>query len=403
MPLYQFTALDERGRTVRGRLEAADEEALGAALRIQGQWLASAAPNAALRKPARRMPAHRSVPRRVLIQFFLSFSLQLKAGVTAFNALAFGIEKNSHAGFRAVHADLLERVRAGTSLSEAMSVHPRTFSSVVVNLVRAGEASGHLAEVCEEIRRHYEWTDRIATDVRQALMYPVTVLVAVTVFFFVVFTFFIPRFTGVLMELGVVLPALTRFMIGLSEFMKASWGTILGTIAVGTGLAIWVVRRFPTAARAVDRAKLGVPLFGPIIAQICLSRFVQNLAVLYRAGIPLLEALRLCQPLVGNRAIEHQVARLRDGVSEGHSLHDTMALGDTFPPLVVQMTALGESTGTLDSALQNVADYYNVVIPREVKKVFGLFEPIMILGLIGLVGTVALSVFLPIASALEGR
>ncbi|MCC6234256.1 MAG: type II secretion system F family protein, partial [Verrucomicrobiales bacterium] len=290
-----------------------------------------------------------------------------------------------------------------TPLSEAMAAHPRTFPIVVLNLVRAGEASGRLAEVCDEIRKHYEWTDRMAADVRQALMYPVTVLLAVTIFFFVVFTFFIPRFTGVLKELGVPLPTLTRVMIVLSDFMKAHYAALLLGILAASALSYWAIRTFPRVACGVDRAKLAVPFFGPILRQICLSRFVQNLAVLYRAGIPLLEALRLCQPLVGNRVIEHHIESLRQGVAEGHSLHDTMAHAADFPPLVVQMTALGESTGSLDDSLQSVADYYNLIIPREVKKVFGLFEPLMIIGLIGLVGIVALSVFLPIASALEGK
>ncbi|MCC6231723.1 MAG: type II secretion system F family protein, partial [Verrucomicrobiales bacterium] len=155
MPLYRFTALDDAGRTVRGQLEAASEQALSGALRGRGQWLASVTETGTAKAASRRRPANRRVPRRVLIQFFLSVSLQLKAGVTAYNALAFAVDQRGHPGFRAVHTDLLERVKAGTPLSEAMAAHPRTFPIVVLNLVRAGEASGRLAEVCDEIRKHY--------------------------------------------------------------------------------------------------------------------------------------------------------------------------------------------------------------------------------------------------------
>lgn len=401
MPHYFYIALDGAGRRQRGRMEAANENGLGKALRQSGLWLAEAREVTVAPSAPRRARGNCRVPRRVLIQFFFSVALQLRAGVTAYNALAFGLEHRTHRGFRAVHADLLEQMRAGGMLSTAMEAHPRTFPPVVRQLVRAGEASGRLSEVCEEIRSYYEWTDRLAADVRQAIVYPATLMGAVAVAVFIMFTFFLPRLTGVLRELSVPLPWVTRMVIGLSDWFNAH-GALLSVggvlLVVGGGLAF---RCWPGFARAWDGLKLRVPGFGPVLAQICMARLVQNLASLYRAGIPLLQALRLCRPLVGNRVMETHLAQVEEGVRAGRPLHETMGRLSVFPSLVVQMTALGETTGSLDQALQSVADYYHDLIPRAVKLLFTYFEPAMIFSLLIVVGVIALAIFLPLATVLE--
>lgn len=403
MPTYRFTAIDEEGQTCRGQREAASQTALGALLRREGQWLAEARESTGGNDPPVRRVRGRRVPQRVLEQFFLSLSLQLKAGVNVVTALTFGVDKDTTAGFREVHADVLDRVKSGTPLSEALAAHPRTFSVLVINLVKAGEASGRLGEVCDEVRRHFEWSDRLLGDVKQALIYPITLCFAAASFFFVVFTFFIPRFSGVLRELGVPLPLLTRVMIRVSDFVMQHY-FLVGLTLVGPPLLGWLgIRTSAAFAQWVDGVKLRLPLVGPILWQTSLCRLVQNLATLYGAGIPLLDALKLCRPLVGNRRIQEGLAVVHDGVAAGRPLHDTMSRSSLFPPMVVQMTALGESTGTLDQSLQSVANYYNVTVPRAVKKVFTVFEPLMIVALLVVVGTIVLSVFLPIASALDAK
>ncbi len=403
MPHYRFISIDDDGRTVRGQREAVSEAALGTLLRREGKWLAVVRESLGFKAGSARGVRGRRVSQRVLEQFFLSLSLQLKAGVSVVTALTFGLDSTAGAGFRAVHADVLDRVKSGTPLSEAMAVHPRTFSVVVTNLVKAGEASGRLGEVCEEIRHHFEWSDRLLGDVKQALIYPIALLIAAISFFFVVFTFFIPRFTGVLKELGVPLPWLTRVMIGVSDFVVAHYVAVILAVILPPVLGFVGVRKWPAFADWIDGLKLRIPFIGPILWQASLCRLLHNLAALYRAGIPLLEALRLCQPLVGNRRIQQGIMTVHRGVSAGRPLHVTMSQTSLFPPMVIQMTALGESTGTLDQSLQSVANYYDVIVPRAVKALFTLFEPVMIVGLLLVVGTIVLSVFLPIASALDAK
>src|SRR3954454_6510582 len=200
MPLYQYTAVDESGRTLRGQMEASDEGVLAAMLSRDGQWLAQARERSLSARQAEHLYGNRTVPRRVLIEFFLQLHLQLKAGVPLFNALNFGLEEGEHAGMQVVQRAVLQAVQGGKLFSEALAAHPRTFPLLVVNVIHAGESSGRLAEACGELRRYYEWMDRIISDARQALIYPSIVLSVTLIFFFVMFTPLVPKFAAVLGE-----------------------------------------------------------------------------------------------------------------------------------------------------------------------------------------------------------
>lgn len=403
MPVYHYTAVNDLGQTLRGHMEASSESALETLLRRQGQWLTDAKERHSTASSSKRRRGNRSVPRRVLIEFFLQTSLQLRSGIALVDALGFGLEDQAHHGFREVQAEILDRVKAGSSFSEALSAHPKTFAPLVVSLIRAGETSGRVSETCGELRRYYEWIDRLMADIRQALLYPSFVLIATIAFFFLVFTFLIPRFAQVLTEIKVPLPLLTRVFMDISKFMTAN-GWFVGFGLVGVGLAIKFGPRLSVRiARLFDHIKLNVPIFGAIHHLICLSRVAQNLATLYGAGIPLLNALSLCKSLVGNRILEDAVADVESNVNAGRQMNEAMKANPLFSRLMVQMVAVGESTGTLGDSLQHVADYYNEIVPRQVKKLLSILEPVMIVGLILMVGTVALAVFLPIASMLDAR
>ncbi len=404
MPVYVYTAVDELGQTCRGELEASSESALDAVLRKRGQWLADATERVqAAASPKRRARGNRPVPRRLLIEFFLQINIQLRSGVTLVEAIGFGLDDVAHAGFREVQIHIVDRVKAGASFSDALADHPRTFAPLIVSLVRAGETSGKLAETCGDIRRYYEWVDRLMSDIRQALMYPVMVLVATIIFFVLVFTFLIPRFAGVLTEIKVPLPLITRVFMDISAFMTAHWLAVLfGMLGAFAGVFI-APKMFPAVARFVDWVKLNLPIFGPIHHLICLSRVSQNLATLYQSGIPLLKALDLCRTLVGNRLMEDAIRNVEVAVNAGRPMNEAMKENPLFSRLMAKMVGIGENTGSLGDSLQHVATYYDEMVPRQVKKFLSLLEPVMILGLIVMVGTVALAVFLPIASMLEAR
>lgn len=404
MPIYEYSAVDDLGKVLRGEAEASSEATLESLLRKQGRWLTQARERTVtMRSAAKVAKGNLSAPRRVQIEFFLQLGLQLGAGIPLVSALEFGIDEERHAAFKAVRRDVLDRVSAGSTFSDALAVHPRVFAPLVVSLIRAGESSGRLAEMCAEVRRHYEWLDRLAGDVRQALLYPSMVLSAAVLFFFLMFTFLIPRLAQVLRELKVTLPWLTSTMLDLSDFMKGNVGSIIAVVVL-TALALKFVPKFsPKFALMLDIAKLRVPVFGPVNRLICLSRVGQNLSTLYRAGIPLLSALQFTRTLAGNLAVSDALKIVEANVNAGRAMNEAMRESDIFSPLMIRMVAVGETTGTLGQSLQHVADYYNEVVPRRVKALLAMIEPVLIVGLIVLVGTVAMAVFLPIVSLMDAK
>ena len=404
MPVFNFVAINEKGREYSGREEAISESALEGRLRKMGHWVADlkeARP--LLRNKALGSKGGHRVPSRLITEFFLQLSMQLKAGIPLFNALSNETVDSGSPRFRQVMIDLTERVQAGQSLSEAMTCHPRVFPKLIVNILKAGEASGKLAESCQQVRHYLEWQDKMMADVKQALIYPGFILVAALLFVLLVFTFVIPKFSKLLAEMNVPLPTVTKVVMDISQFFVGHWLTvILSTFGVLASYSL--AMKFSKAfSYFMDAVKLKLPVIGQLYHMIGLSRFAQNLSIIYTSGIPLLEALGLVGDLVGNRVLERAVADLRRAVSEGKQMHTAMSAHPVFSRLVLQMVAVGETTGSLGTALDNVAQYYDEILPRMIKRMFSLLEPLMILGLIVFLGIIAMAVFLPIVSMITIR
>lgn len=401
MPTFAYTALDATGQTLRGQVEAASESALEQRLKKAGQWLVQAQEVRVMMQP--RQAGNRSVPRRLLIEFFFQLGMQLKSGIALLTALSFGAKQSVHAGFRGIQQDLVNQVQAGRPLSDAMSAHPKTFVPLVVNLVRAAEASGQLAETCYQIRDYYEWLDRLISDIRRALIYPAFVLVAALAFVVLVFSFVVPRFAALLAELKVPLPTVTLTVMQVSGFfVQHALALLVGMVAA---VAAWLAlpRLLPRLGFWKDWLKLRIPLFGDLARFICVARFARNLSVVFRAGLSLLEALELSRRLAGNQLLERGIADIQSSVKEGRKMHEAMARHEVFSPLVVQLVQVGENSGTLGEALENVAEYHQDLLGREVKKRLAILEPVLIVFLIGVVGVVAVALVLPIAQLMTPR
>jgi len=400
MPVFNYLALDTNGRTTKGRLKAVSEAALESRLLRAGQWLIEAGESRALSGPRTRSC---SVPRRLLIEFFLQLNLQLKSGVPIFTALAFQVENTESASFHAIQEDLVAQVQAGRSFSEALTTHSRAFSPLVVNLVRAGEASGQLAETCLQIHDYYEWVDKFRNDLRQAFLYPSVVLVATTLFIVLIFTFVVPRFAALLTGFKVALPPVTVMVMGVSQIL-VKHGLMLAAATSATVIFWHIAPRIaPMLGLWRDGLKLKVPVFGELLRLMSIARFARNLSIVLRAGIPVLEALELCKGMAANRALESAMTTVQAAVREGRTVHSALAQHSMFSGLLTQMVSVGESTGTLPGALQNVADYYDGNLGRRVKKLLTVLEPLVILTLVGIVGTVAVAMLLPITKLMGAR
>jgi type II secretory pathway component PulF len=403
MPLYKYEAIDQRGRTLSGTMPAQDEAALELKLKETGLWLTEAivhwpkipadSPKAAVRRFALRG----SHGRRELIDFCTLMSFQIRSGITAVKALEVAAQDCKTRGFQLVLENLQRQIEGGLKFHEGMAFFPRVFSVHFITVIKAGEATSNLPEAFGDLKDYLEWVERVMADVRQATLYPTIVITVIAGFIIFLFTFIVPRFAELLHNLHVAQPLLTRLVFGAGSFAKATAWLWVPSFLIAIILMLIGPRLSPRIALFLDESKLRMPVFGELNLMLALSRFSHNLSILYRSGIPIIQALDLCQQgLVGNRVVDRAVAAVEEDVKTGSTLSEAMHRQRVFSALLKRMVAMGESSGNLDKALDNVSEYYSEVIPRRIKKIFGILEPMLMLFLICLVGAVALAIYLPI-------
>lgn len=337
------------------------------------------------------------VPRKELADFFFQLSVLLEAGVPLIRALELVGNDVPNKKFKGIIRNLGAQVQAGGTFTDALSQFPKCFPIVVTALMRVAERSGTIAPICAELRRYLEWLDKLYGDIRSALLMPAILIVAVIIFMFIIFTFVMPKFIAILEEIKLPLPWLTKKVIAFTHLFQYHWHHMLIGVAAVVVIYKLLMKFYPPFGVWIDRVKLKLPLFGEVNVMLCISRFGRNLATMYRAGLLLLESLKISRELVGNRAIAQAVDVIHDGVATGRKINEVMKETGIFPTLIVQMVTTGESTGKLAESLDNMVKYYDDQLPRKVKAIFGILEPSIVVGLIVLVGIVALSVFLPIA------
>ncbi len=342
------------------------------------------------------------VSSRDLMEFSTHMFTLLDAGISLSQALKNLSEETPNLQLRSTLHTIYQQVKAGNPLHVAMSYHSHIFPPQVTNLVQAGEESDTLPATFKELERYLDWADQIRGDIRQATIYPSIVIVAVVGLLILLFTFVVPQFIPVLESLNVPLPFITVIVFNTSLFLVDNWYLWL-PLTLGFPIAWWMAKKFvPGFLRWRDHTLLQLPILGDLFKMLALSKFVQNFAVLYKAGIPVLQCLKLCHGLVGNHVVANAIEEMQHNISEGTSIHESLRRHPIFPPMMIQMIAVGEATGNLPKTLANVANYYNKEIPRRVKKIFAILEPVITLGLISIVGVVALALFMPMMSLMSG-
>lgn len=406
MPVYKYHAVDDRGRNCTGSLPALDESSLDQKLREARLWVTEAKVEAKKTTAAststskvREYKLRGGRGRRELIEFCTLMTFQVKAGVTIVRALDVVAQDCKSEGFREVLLDIQRQIESGTTLHEALALYPRCFSLHFVSVIRAGETSSKMPEAFEDLRAYFEWVDQMVNQVRQATLYPAIVSFVILCFAIFLFTFIVPTFAKLLGSLNVPLPMITQIVFGLGGFFSTYWWfSLLLLLTFGVGIPL-AKRYSPAFLLRWDGWKLHYPIFGELNLMLALSRFTHNFSILYRAGLPVLQALRACQSgLIGNKVIEQAVGALEEEVKAGSTITEAMHRQHVFPALLIRMISVGELSGNLDQALDNVSDYYNQVIPRRIKAVFSVAEPLLMVVLIFIVGCVALAIYLPIIS-----
>ncbi len=394
---FAYRAIDRDGNGVAGTLAATDEQSLAEKLQAIGYWLVEAKTC----KPDELKEVSR-VKRADLAELFSNLAVLLDAGLSIVSAMRTLEAESEEEGLRRVLTDVRLNIETGTSLGEALARHPKIFDEQIRNTIAAGEYGGNLAESLREIARYLEWLQRLLADVKQASTYPIVVLCVLVAFMMLLFGFVVPKFAAILTELGLELPTVTKVVIGVGGFVQ-HYGLVT---LVGIGLTVGAVRlalqRVPAVAFALDRFKLRMPVFGKLNQMICLSRLTHQLALLLKSGVPITTALELCQHSVGNRVYGELVGASLNVVLQGGVLSTAFREQADIPGMLVRMIAVGEETGRMEYALGHVSHHLDEEIPRRIKKLFGVIEPLVMLTLISLVGTVAMAIFLPLMSMIGG-
>jgi type IV pilus assembly protein PilC len=383
--LYAYRAFDAEGRSSNGHLDAANPVDLELRLRRLGLDLITC-------DPVRRSAAARSrqVTRAELITFCFHLSQLLNAGVSIIEALTDLRDSVDNPGFRQVVASVLEDIEGGLKLSEAMANHPYCFDSVFVALMRAGEQSGQLTQVLDQLADNIKWQDEIAAQARRALTYPTVVLAVIMAVVFILMTVLVPQLAATFKTLVPKLPRETEILVFISNALMQHWYLVLGIPAV-IALAAWsLARTNQRVQRALDELALRLPVLGGIRQKIILARFSTIFALLYKSGISVLDCLRISE-----------MQRVGRNISEGHGISQAFVATKLFPPLVLRMLRVGESTGGLDAALMNVSYFYNRQVRDSVDRLQQLMGPAttIVLGL--LIAAILYSIFLPIYDVLS--
>ena len=390
MPRYRYRAINEGGNIVKGEITALHDADLRAQLTASGLSL--------LRFTTTRTGGMRqaSLPTRELINLLFHMQMLLRAGVLLIGALQDLRDGADSLELRQVAASLIDRIQNGSTLADAMAADPGIFSDVMVHLVRSGEVTGQLSEVLGDLVRSLKWQSELASQTKKLLMYPAFVTITITGVVVFLMVYLVPQLVGFIRIMGQEVPLQTRMLIWLSSAFVNYWWIILFTpVALILGVA--------AASRAnvqfrfkLHQAMLAIPVVGPVIKKIILARMTDSFALMYRTGIPVIEALSYCEKITTNLPVQQALIRTRERIANGTSISDAFAAESLFPSLVVRMLRVGESTGALDEALANVSYFFTRDIEESIERVQALIEPVLtvVLGLI--LGWIMLAVLGPI-------
>lgn len=373
MATFQYKAVDRTGRAARGTLDAMNDVDLELRLRRMGLDMISFRA-----VEPRSMQALGSVKRQDVINLVFDLEQISRAGIPLLDGLRDLRDGIDNPRLREVLTSVVEDMEGGRMLSQCLAQHPAIFNNVFVSLVRAGEQSGQMTEVLENLGTTLRMQDELTAQTRRLLVYPSVVLLVVLVVMAFLFTYLVPQVTGLLRTMGIALPLQTRLMIGVSEIVRGYWLLLIALPALLAVVGVSLVRTNDRARLAWDYMKLHVPVTGPLLQKVIMARFANVFALLYRSGITILEALRTSEAIVDNRVIADSIARATSQVNAGVSLTDAFRDLGTFPPLVIRMLRVGEATGALDTALANVTYFYNRDVRESIERGLKLLEPALI-------------------------
>jgi len=403
---FQYRAADPEGKVVEGTIEAAEVAAVVARLQDRGlipirvgaatgEGKAKAAAGSRLSMPS--MPSlGRRVGQKDLLIVTQELSTLLEAGLPLDRSLGTLVELADKPELKAILSDVLQSVRGGKSLAEAMAKHP-FFPGLYINMVRAGEVGGFLDTVLQRLLEYLEQSQELRDEARAALAYPVILTGAMSVSILVLLVYVLPKFSSLFEGMGKTLPFSARMVMGLSDAIRGYWWLGLALL----GLLVFAVRywvRTPRGSLTWDQTKLRLPVVGDVVRKMEVAKIARTLGTLLKSGVPMVQALGIVKEIAGNQMVARSLAEVEVGVREGEGVSDPLARSGVFPPLAVQMISVGEDTGKLDDMLLKVAGYFDREVKVRIQQFTRLLEPVLILVMGLAVGFIVVSMLSAIFS-----
>ncbi|MBB3195736.1 type II secretion system F family protein [Roseateles terrae] len=386
--IFEWEGKDRNGKLVRGEMRAGGEAVVSASLRRQGILVSKV--------KKRRSGGGRSIKQKDISVFTRQLATMMRAGVPLLQAFDIVARGSTNPRLTKLLNEIRQDVETGTSLSVAFRKHPLYFDALYCNLVEAGESGGILEALLDRLAIYQEKTVALKQKIKSALTYPIAVLVAAFVVTAIIMIFVVPTFRDVFKSFGADLPAPTLFVIWLSEIFVNYWWLIFAAVGGGLYFFFQSWKRSVRMQKVMDRILLKVPIFGDLIYKAVVARWTRTLATMFAAGVPLVEALDSVGGASGNAVFVEGTERIQRDVSTGASLTNSMQTTGLFPVMVLQMSAIGEESGSLDHMLGKAADFYEEEVDDAVKALSSLMEPIIIVFLGTLIGGIVVAMYLPI-------
>jgi len=395
MDAFEYVGKTLNREVKKGEIEAASIEAAKSLLRAQRIIVTS------IKKKSKglqlKLPGIREkIKERDIVIFTRQFSTMIDAGLPLVQCLGILASQSEKKIMRDILSKIKEDVETGSTFADALRKHPKIFDDLFANMVEAGEAGGILDTVLNRLASYIEKASALKAKVKKAMVYPIAIVSVAVVVVAALLIFVIPTFAKMFSDFGGVLPAPTQMVINMSHF-AASWkGGAIVAIIVALLFAFRAYRNTPKGRKTTDTLFLKIPIFGDIIRKSAVAKFTRTLGTLITSGVPILEALEIVSRTAGNVVIADAVIQTRASIAEGKTISEPLERTKVFPPMVVQMISVGETTGALDTMLQKIADFYDIEVDNSVEALTSLMEPALMVVLGGIVGFILIAMYLPI-------
>ncbi len=399
---FDYEVLDKQGNVVKGRMDGPNEAAVAARLMATGAqpMLITAVNTGGLQREISIPGFGDKVSLKDLAIMARQLATMINAGLSLLRAISILAEQTESKALQKILIQVRSDVETGTSFSAALAKHDKDFPPIMINMIRAGETGGFLDQTLLSIAKNFEDDVKLRGKIKSAMTYPVVLLIIAILAVIGMLLFIVPVFADMFSSLGGELPLPTRILRVMSEFLKV--GIVPLVVLVIAGMAWWSKNKNKKSVREkLDPWKLRAPVFGKLVQKIAIARFTRNLGAMLRAGVPILQALEIVGETSGNIVIERASLSIQESVRRGNSLTGPLAEHKVFPPMVVQMMAVGEDTGALDTMLEKIAEFYDQEVEATTEQLTSLIEPLMILVIGSIIGAMVIALYMPIFSIFD--